>query len=218
MFLRALLVFLVVLNLGVAAWWALRSPAPPAPPVELPAGVPRLQLLSEAPRRAAVRAARSPAASNAPVRCFSFGPFDTPAVLRRAMARLQSAGAVARVREAMSGTPNGWRVFLPPQPTSEAARALADRIAAAGFDDFLVLAEGPERNGIALGRFGTETAAQRHADALAKAGFAAQVAPLGDVARTSWIDAGAGPDFDGTRVAQDVDAAQAQPLDCARLR
>ena len=50
--LRALIVLLVVINLGVAAWWAARAPAPAAPVAEAPAGVPRLQLLREAPRRA----------------------------------------------------------------------------------------------------------------------------------------------------------------------
>lgn len=216
MLLRALLVFLLVINLGVAAWWALR-PTPPSPPaVGVPAGVPTLQLLSEAPRP---KAAPRPAVVAAdPVQCFSFGPFPNPALLRRAVARLQATGARARVRDVVQGKPSGWRVFLPPQDSAEASRALGERIGAAGFDDYLVLGNGPERNGIALGRFGSEAAARRHAADLAQAGFAAQVAPLGDVTRESWIDAGAGTGFDGARVAQDIDAARVEPLDCARLR
>lgn len=215
MLLRALLVFLVVINLGVAAWWALRAPAPAAPPVELPAGVPKLQLLSEAPR-ATRRAAAAVAAPRpaAPSRCFSFGPYATPSVLRRAVERLRAADASTRVREQVQGKPSGWRVFLPAQATPEATRALADRIGAAGFDDYLVL---PEGNGIALGRFASEGAALRRQTALANAGFAAQVAPLGDVARESWIDARVAADFDGVRIARDIDAPRAQPLDCARL-
>lgn len=217
MFLRALLVFLIVINLGVAAWWALRAPSPPPPPVALPDGVPKLQLLSEAPRRAA-RPVAVPAATPSPAlpaQCFSFGPYANPSVLRRAVDLIQAAGARARVREQVQGKPSGWRVFFPAQATPEATRALADRIGAAGFDDYLVL---PGGNGIALGRFATEPAALRRQVALANAGFPAQVAPLGDVTRESWIDAGAGTGFDGARVAQDIDAARVEPLDCARLR
>ncbi len=48
MFTRSLIVLLLVLNLGVAAWWSLR-PAPAAPPAPAqPEGVPRLQLVGEA--------------------------------------------------------------------------------------------------------------------------------------------------------------------------
>lgn len=216
MLLRALLVFLVVINFGVAAWWALRAPAPPSPPVELPAGVPTLQLLSEAPRRPVPRpAAKVAAMPVTPTQCFSFGPYANPAVLRRAVEHVRASGAIARVREQLNGKPSGWRVFLPAQATPEATRALSERIGAAGIEDYLLL---PGDNGIALGRFSTETAAKRRQAALTDAGFPAQVAPLGDVTRESWIDAGGGTQFDAARMAQDIDAARAQPLDCARLQ
>jgi len=215
MLLRALLVFMVVINLGVAAWWASRPPAPPPPPVALPAGVPKLQLLGEMPRRALQRSVSAPAPRPAvPARCFSFGPFANPAGLRRAVDRLRAAGAATRVREQLKGKPSGWRVYLPAQATPEATRALADRVGAAGIEDYLLL---PEGNGVALGRFGTEAAAQRRQSTLTDAGFPAQIAPLGDVVRESWIDAGGGASLDDARIAQDIGAAHAQPLDCARL-
>ena len=48
MHLRALIVLLLVMNVGVALWWALRpAPAVELPPA-LPADVPRLLLASEA--------------------------------------------------------------------------------------------------------------------------------------------------------------------------
>jgi hypothetical protein len=216
MLLRALLVFLVVINLGVAAWWALRAPVPASPLVDLPAGVPKLQLLSETSRRALQRPAVVATAKPAtPTQCFTFGPYANPAALRRAVERMRAAGATARVREQLNGKPSGWRVFVPAQATPEATRALSDRIGASGIEDYLLL---PDDNGIALGRFSTEAAARRRQATLTDAGFPAQVAPLGDVVRESWIDAGGGANLDGARMAQDIDAARAQPLDCARLR
>ena len=225
---RALLVFLVVINLGVAAWWALRTPPKHETPIEMPQGVPRLQLLAEAP--AVARAARLPeaatlvrgetaaAAQHVPTQCVSYGPFANPALLRRAHERLQPQVAVARVRDVAVGTPRAWRVFVPPFPTREQAQALADRMTAAGIDDLLVMPNGPDRNGVALGRFGSEASAKRRQAQLQGAGFQAQVAPVGDVATEGWIDVGAVGAFDAARAAQDIAAPQARPLDCATLR
>ena len=88
MLLRALIVLLVVVNLGVAAWWATRAP-PPAPghPAS-PVGVPRLQLLREAPRPARAAPAPVVATPAAPTQCHRFGPYASPAALRRAYARV----------------------------------------------------------------------------------------------------------------------------------
>lgn len=54
MFARALIVLLLVLNAGVAAWWALR-PVPQPAPILQPDDVPRLQLLSEVPGPSALQ-------------------------------------------------------------------------------------------------------------------------------------------------------------------
>jgi cell division septation protein DedD len=222
---RALLVFLVVINLGVAAWWALRSPAQREDRVALPEGVPRLQLLQEAPARmrAAARAASASTlaratTANVPTQCVSFGPYANPALLRRAHERLQPQVFVARVRDVPVGTPRGWRVFVPPLRTHDEAQALVDKMIAAGIDDLLVMPTGPDRNGVALGRFGNEDAARRRQAQLQAAGFSAQVAPIGNVATEGWIDVGAVATFDLARAAQDAAAPQTRPLDCATLR
>lgn len=221
---RALLVFLVVINVGVAAWWALRSPPPPEAAVELPAGVPRLQLLAEVPARARP-AAPAPAATvaTAPTlpddaRCVSFGPFANPALLRRASDRLQAIALRSRVREVPVGTPRGWRVFVPPFPTREEAQVLADRMTAAGLDDLLVMPTGPDRNGVALGRFGNEDAARRRQAQLQAAGFTAQVAPIGVTTMESWIDAAFAPTVDTAVAKSDLASPQARAIDCADLR
>ncbi|MEZ0470849.1 SPOR domain-containing protein [Luteimonas salinilitoris] len=66
MLLRASIVLLLALNLGVALWWAMRSPPVPEAPSAHPAGVPRLQLLSEATPQARATAASAGAADPQP--------------------------------------------------------------------------------------------------------------------------------------------------------
>jgi cell division septation protein DedD len=215
---RALLVLLVVINVGVVAWWASRTPPPRETPIEMPADVPRLQLLEEVPAARRPKAAVAVAAPVAPTQCISFGPFENPVALRRAHELLVPRVAIARVREVPLGKPTGWRVYIPALASMEAAQAMADRILAAGLDDLFVMPSGPDRNGIALGRFGNEEAARRRLAQVEAAGFKAQVAPLGDVRVEGWIDAGASAAFDPARAAQDIAAAQARPLDCATLR
>ncbi len=214
MLLRAALVLLLVINLGVAAWWATRAPAPPAPAVIEPAGVPRLQLLAEvaAPPRAVVAALPV-----TPARCLSFGPYPTPAALRRAHERLQPQVLRAQARAATTGTPSGWQVWLPPQADRAQAQALAARIQAAGFDDLFIVAEGSEAHAIALGRYRDEPTAQRRQAALQAAGFDARRQPLGEVGSEWWLDVAVGADFDAVRAAQDSAAASTPALDCAQL-
>ena len=232
---RALLVLLIVINLGVAAWWATRASPAPTPAAAQPAGVPRLQLLSEAPRRPAPRrAATATAATAAPLvaapatvapsaatsaatQCFSFGPYPSPAALRRAHARVQAQVVRAQVRE-VAGAATGWRVFLPPLPSRVEAQATVERMRAAGLDDLMVIADGSEANAIALGRYRGEDAAKRRQAALQKAGFTVQVAPLGAVATQGWIDVAAGTDFDSARVAQDIAAALTRKIDCTTVK
>ena len=214
MLLRAVLVLLAVINLGVAAWWAARPPAPTAVAAALPAGVPRLQLLREAPRPLPVR---PPAPVATAAQCFSFGPYATPAALRRAHARVQPQALRVQVREEAVGTAEGWRVFLPPMASAQDAQATAARIAAAGLTDVFVIPAGADANGIALGRFRGEDAARRRQAALQAAGFAAQVAPLGAAATRGWLDVAAAAGVDGARIAQEIGASQLLPLDCTRV-
>ena len=112
----------------------------------------------------------------------------------------------------------GWRVQVPPQASPEAAQAMAQRIAAAGFSDLLVVRDGAEANAIALGRFDAQDAASRHAAALVAAGFPARAEPLGDPRRTTWLDIVAAAGFDAAAAQATAAAPQRRSLDCAQLR
>lgn len=228
MFARALIVLLIAINIGVAMWWVLRA-EPPAPAAYAqPPGVPRLQLLSEAKPLAAAASASAPlpaattppspqAPPAAPNRCFSLGPFATAEALRAADARVRPQVVRARTR-AVATKASGYTVLMPPLASRELAQAAAEKIKAAGFDDLLVINEGGDANGIALGRYGSQESAQRRQAALQAAGFAAELRPIGAAASPAWLDIEARTDVDPARLRTDTGAAQSPALDCASLR
>ena len=205
---RALILLLLVLNLGVAAWWGLR------PSVEAPAAeavdplVPRLQLVGE--KRVAAPPPRVSLASPAPG-CFEFGPFDDDASFAHAQAVLQPLATRMEVRRDASGA-RGWRVWIPPLPDLEAAQAMAARIVAAGLEDYYVVPNGAEANSIALGRYGNAPAAQRRQATLHAAGFESLAEPLGTSPR--WLRVALHAGSSTRSLGPDITPLQ-HPLDCA---
>lgn len=237
MLIRALIVLLVVLNLGVAAWWFTRpEPAPPPLP-EVPAGVTRLELVESAPSpspSSAPRAAVTATAPSAPMTsatpsaaapataariCFRAGPFAERAAADLARGRIEPALGRANARETPGKSASGYRVMLPAMTSREEALATAQRIGAAGFDDFLVINQGEETNGIALGRYRSRESAERRQSQLAAAGFPARILAIGeeDPARW-WLDIAAAA---GTTAAtlRPLAGVPVEPQDCpAALR
>lgn len=228
MLIRALIVFLAILNLGVAAWW-LSRPAGVAPvALPQPAGVPSLQLLAEAtPTPPPIALSRAEATTTVPAmaktepvvpvasapapvaanRCYALGPFADAASAGAGAVR---AGALTTRTREEPGTASAWSVLLPPLPDRAAAQATAQRIGAAGFDDYLIINTGEQANGIALGRYGSRESAQRRQDALRAAGFAAQLQPVGQVGASKW--------WADVSVPASAAIGQARPVDCATLR
>lgn len=210
MFSRALLVLLVVLNLGVAAWWLARPAATQPPLPATPEGVPRLQLVGEPGQEAPVPATVAPAV------CLRLGPYVEPAELQRARLHLQSLAIDASVVREAGEPATRWRVMLPPPAGEEDAEALAQRIGAAGFDDLQVVDQGLEAGSIALGLFTREAAAQAHHDALRAAGFDARLYPEGGDAQ--WLlvslDAAQAQDLDERHLRAGLGALRAEPVPC----
>lgn len=230
MFARALIVLLLVLNVGVAAWWALRPKPAPPPPVEPPAGVARLLLLSELPQRkpaneAAATTRSTPASGTAPasrtLRCFTLGPFDAdqPGALAAAQDQLRPDVARMQVRETRAGSGNGWHVSMPPFADRAAAQAMAERITTAGFEDYYIVPDGAQANAIELGRYGSQEAARRHQDSLRAAGFRqARAEPVGESRQQHWIDIAVAMDVDAETIRARIAAEQARPLACDAVR
>ncbi len=184
---RAAIVLLVVLNLGTAAWWWLHASPPADAPAETPVGAARLHLVAETSPAAQAVAADSVAMRPAPATSAVPPAASTPA------ARIAATGAAptsaptaaqptpanaATLCEGGTGPAAAWRVWLPRLPTAEAAQATAARIGEAGFSDYLVVRDGADANTIALGRYGSEEAAQRRTAALRASGFPARCARI----------------------------------------
>jgi hypothetical protein len=260
MLIRALLILLIVLNLGVAIWWVARDDDAGEAPIVQPEGVTRLRLLSEGASAAVAKTptstpvpAPAPAATTPPVaetppgqtaaapqtqapvpapaeptppatpapaaaRCYAFGPFENAEQAKEARAQLQSQ--VMRLRErASTPTARGWRVTMAVPGNRDAAQAVASRIAAAGFDDFFITADGDASSVIALGRYGSERAARNRESALHAAGFAdARAEPLGGGAEAQiWIDVLAPTAFEANAARRVAGATRADAIDCAKV-
>ena len=224
MLLRAAIVMCVLLNLGAAGWWVWQPLAAPAQ-ATVNAAAPSLQLVDEQPPAAAVDTAApaEPAVTPATVAtptvaaaavCLRFGPFASSSARDAARARLQQAGVEPRPHDSPAREVRGWKVYLPAQASREAALALAEKIKSAGVADLFVMTQGDDINSIALGRFGSESAAQRRQSELRGKGFPAQVAAIGGIPAQTWLDAQL------PQSAHRVDLvriAPAQPLDCSTL-
>lgn len=231
MLVRALIVLFSVLNLGAAVWWIAHDSLPPPAPVQVPPGVAPLQLVNEAgapPPSMPPTPASATAAAPSPVdegttaasaqQCFSFGPYASNEAGAAAAAKLKPLVRTLATRGQAETSTRGWRVYLPPQASREQAEAVAQRIGAAGFSDFLIVRGGAEANSIALGRYRGEDAANKRVQALNAAGFAARAEALdGPEAAAVWLDVVAGEAFDARRAQAAIAAEQFRKIDCAAM-
>jgi hypothetical protein len=179
---------LLVLNVGVATWWAFRAPPAGPAPVATPRGVPQLQLLPAADVPGIASRDSAPAA------CYRYGPFRVARAFDAARTAIAPEVMWTATARELAGAPRAWRVVLP-QRSREEAVATAARIGAAGFADYLVLpASGADAHAIALGRYGSEAAARERAASLAAAGFGAIAEPVG-AREVLWLDVAARAGF-----------------------
>ena len=203
MLVRGAVVMLAVLNLGLGLWWLAGAPGR-VPPTALPAlEAPPLQLAASAspapapvtpvapasppaPDATTALAADAAAAASAASVCLRLGPFADAAARATLAARLPAA-VEAQPEDVPARAARGWKVFLPPLASREAALAEAARLRAAGVRDLFVLAEGEDANAIALGRFGSEDGARRRLAELQALGVQAQAAPVGGPPAQAWL-------------------------------
>lgn len=232
MLIRAFIVGLLVLNLGVAVWWLARPDqrrsehgfvATPAEPSGV--GIPRLVLADGRDAEAAgpigslgvPEPSVSEAAAGAADFCVSHGPFATTEEAAVAQRLARATGASAGVRAQSAAPYRGWKVWLPPFENLGQTQQMAAEIAAAGFTDQFIVREGPDAGSLALGRFASEAPARQHAEKLVAAGFPARAEPIGSGAISYWLDV-SGSRSDAQRLRDQIAAPQTLQVDCENWR
>lgn len=218
---RALLISLLLMNLGVAAWWGLRTPPPESRPAATEPDIASLRLLSEteAPDTGLISAdaesVGQPEPADAPAQhCLQIGPFLTQADLRRAMGALTPLASRIQFRENRVLTNRGFWVFLPAQGTREAALAAARELSARGLRDYYVVTAGDQENTISLGLFrdrGNADTRQREVQAL---GFAPQLQERKEEIPNYWIELAAAPGLDWRERLGGYTGVGARPRPC----
>jgi hypothetical protein len=200
MLLRALIVLLLCMNLGVAIWWAAhREPTLPVLPTT-EAGIPSLTLLSETERPPlVVDAAELSAAPEAPGPasiCLSLGPFSTPADLRKAMNTLMPQVESIQFREVAAVSLRGYRVFLPAAGSRAQALETARALSAKGISDYYVVTAGDQQDTISLGIFRELENASKRREEVAALGYNPTIETRTEPVQQWWIDLAAPPGFD----------------------
>ena len=198
MLVRALVVLLSCMNLGVAAWWLLHDESRANPLPRNEPGIATLTLYSEAGRGAVPRA---PQAAEAPVLsadavCQSLGPFESAPALRKAMDALLSKVERIQYREVQATALHGYRVFLPAAADRAQALATARSLAAKGVNDYYVVTAGEQTNTVSLGIFRELENASKRRDEVVALGYNAVVEPRTEPVKQWWIDLAAAPGFD----------------------
>jgi hypothetical protein len=155
-----------------------KSPAIPStrlrPPIVLAPAKPAAVTAEAAPRRT--------------FRCVALGPFTTEGDSRAARGALGSLVIRSRSRQETSTQSHGWRVFLPPMASHEAASETARRLAAKNVKDYFVVPAGPEPNSVALGVFNAQENARKRRDEVVALGFPARMAERVESVPSFWLD------------------------------
>lgn len=217
MILRSLVVMLVCMNLGVAAWWLLqREPVVVLPPA-VETGVGTLVLLGESePLPSADEAELGAVPVPLPLApaCLTIGPFATPAELRAAMNALTPHVGRIQFRETAATQLRGYRVYLPASGSREAALGTARQLAARGMRDYYVVTAGAQENTVSLGLFRDLANAEKRRDEIAALGFQAVLEPRTEDAPQWWIDLAAEEGFDWRALLPDGREIEARPAAC----
>ena len=206
MFVRALFLLLLALNIGGACWLMFaHHPQVAALPATDP-GVPKLMLLSERDSESDSDAASAELASapesNADIandQCRTLGPFPTQADTRAAMNTLTPLTKRIRVREAHTTQTRGYWVYLPAQASREQALGMARTLSAKGVRDYYVVTAGDQQNTVSLGLFRDQGNAERRRAEIAALGLAPKVNTRTEDLPAYWLDfalvGGAAPDW-----------------------
>ena len=216
MLLRALILLLLCMNVGVAVWWAShREPVAAVVPAT-DKNVPSLVLLGEAERKPVADAAElseAPAELSPDAVCLSIGPFSTPAQLRMAMDLMLPRVERIQFREVPAVSLRGYRVYLPPAANRAEALQTARALSAKGIADYYVITAGDDKDTVSLGIFRELENATQRREAVAALGYSPVIEPRTEQLAQWWIDVAARSGLDWKTTLPDP-ALQARAAPC----
>lgn len=201
MFVRAIFLLLLALNLAAGLWlWLAPSTAHPALPATDP-GVAALTLLGEhlaglGDQSAELAAAPEPdelpvvsvgALSAVATRCIEIGPFPTQADLRQAESVLVQVGRPLSSREDNERRFRGYWVYLPASASRAEALETARALATAGVRDYYVVTAGDRENTISLGLFRDRANAERRQAEMRNQGYPAELNERVEEQHVYWL-------------------------------
>jgi len=110
-------------------------------------------------------------------RCQLAGPFDEEAVAKRRAGELRSSGLEVALEQHSVLAQEGLRVVSEKMPSRAAAKALYERMRAAGFRDLYIVTHGKYEDQVALGLYKHERPARERIAEIATKGFQAELRP-----------------------------------------
>jgi hypothetical protein len=162
-----------------------------------PLGVPAAE--SEAPPPAQTAATDSGSAppaleevlampQNPDIACYTIGPLENEDDISALGAWFNAQGSQATLRDDERREVVSTWVFVPPQESLEAAKALVQEMEAASIEDIYVIARGDMANAISLGLYSQSETLERRVAQLESRGFTPSVQPRYRTATASWFD------------------------------
>jgi hypothetical protein len=180
---------LVLANVGAAMWLRWYTEPPVNEDVARPAfHADKLKLLGESGVRPKARPqVAEPAADTVIPACYRAGPYAELDTAVAAGKRLEERGVTSMRREETQRAISGYRVFLPPFPSKQAAEAKRRELNRMGFTDNALVQEGG-RFGISLGLFAIEANGTNHLRRLNARGVRAKMEPVQHARAAYWLE------------------------------
>ena len=185
--------FLVLANVGLALWATGFRPGSDVPEGPRPALHPdKMRLVDESGAQLSVRNTGPAAAGKTEAGgCYRIGPFADTAQADKASAVLKEIPLAYERRAEEQTVVTGYRVYLPPLPTRDAAEKKRRELSRLGFKDSSVMQEAGMENALSLGLFTVEANAQKHLQALAAKKIETRMQMLSQTRTLHWLYLGA---------------------------
>ncbi|TXH60202.1 MAG: SPOR domain-containing protein [Thiothrix sp.] len=180
---QALLVILVLLNLGLLALnlWGPEDQPEPIPLTE--ASVASLKLVKDV-----APAVYSSATGHSPSSCYTIGPYLSQRVADEILTKVRHYGLEVSLRSLRTLETLNYLVYIPPFANRAEAEAVVQDMQRFEVKDSLVIDAGPYENAISLGFFEDLNKAKRHAEYIRYLGYDARYTEQKAPREVQWLD------------------------------